>query len=90
MNWEVIMSSRNEGARAPPANAQLETPVSDDATLLELQDQAANYVREAQRRNPSEPDELLSTVIDAVARDYFRHVLRKHRAEVNRRFPKRA
>jgi hypothetical protein len=83
------MSSRNESARAPPANTPLETPVSDDATLLKLQDQAANYVREAQRRNPSEPDELLSTVIDAVARDYFRHVLRKHRADVNRRSPRR-
>lgn len=81
------MSSRNEGARAPPTNTQLETPGSDDATLLKLQEQAADYVREAQRRNPTEPDELLSTVIDAVARDYFRHVLRKHRADVNRRFP---
>jgi hypothetical protein len=84
------MSSRNEGARAPPPSIQLETPVSDDAALHKLQDQAANYVREAKRLNPSEPDELLSTVIDAVARDYFRHLLRKHRRDVNRPSPKRS
>jgi hypothetical protein len=84
------MSSRNKGARAPPASIQLKTPVSDDAALHKLQDQAANYVREAKRVNPSEPDELLSTVIDAVARDYFRHLLRKHRRDVNRLSPKRS
>ena len=32
---------------------------------------AAEYVREAKRRNPSEPDELISTVADTIARDYF-------------------
>jgi hypothetical protein len=84
------MSSRNEGARAPPPSIQLKTPVSDDAALHKLQDQAANYVREAKRLNPSEPDELLSTVMDAVARDYFRHLLRKHRRDVNRPSPKRS
>lgn len=72
------MPSRNEIARAR-ARLQLETPVSDDASLLKLQGQAADYVREAKRRNASEPDELFSTVIDAVARDYFRHALRKKR-----------
>ena len=80
------MPSRNEGARAR-ARIQLEAPVNDDASLLKLQDQAADYVREAKRRNasePSEPNELLSTVIDAVARNYFRHALRKHRREANR------
>ena len=84
------MSSRNKGARAPAASVQLETPVSDDAALLKLQDQAANYVREAKRLDPSEPDELLSNVMDAVARDYFRHLLRKHRRDVNRPSPKRS
>jgi len=72
------MPSRNEIARAR-ARLQLETPISDDASLLKLQGQAADYVREAKRRNASEPDELFSTVIDAVARDYFRHALRKKR-----------
>jgi hypothetical protein len=81
------MPSRNEGARAR-ARIQLEAPVTDDASLLKLQDQAADYVREAKRRNASEPNELLSTVIDAVARNYFRHALRKHRREANRLSPK--
>ena len=77
------MPSRNEIARAR-ARLQLETPVSDDASLLRLQDQAEDYVREAKRRSASGPDELFSTVIDAVARDYFRHVLRKNRRSASR------
>ena len=76
------MPSRNEGARV---RARLqETPVCDDATLLKLQDQAADYVREAKRRDASESNELLSAVIDAVARDYFRHIMRKHRRDASR------
>ena len=72
------MPSRKEAA---PARTwlQLETPVIEDASLLKLQEQAADYVREAKRRNPSEPDELVSSVVDAVARDYFRHVVQKRR-----------
>ena len=72
------MPSRNETARAH-ARLQLETPISDDANLLKLQEQVADYVREAKRGDPTEPNELISTVIDAVARDYFRHAIRKHR-----------
>jgi hypothetical protein len=75
---EVVMPSRNESIRAI-ARLQLETPVSDDASLLKLQEQAADYVREAKRRAPSEPDELVSSVLDAVARDYFRHAIKKQR-----------
>ena len=70
------MHPRNVTARA---RLQLETPISDDANLLKLQEQVADYVREAKRRDPTEPNELISTVIDAVARDYFRHAIRKHR-----------
>jgi hypothetical protein len=72
------MPSRNETARAH-ARLQLETPISDDANLLKLQEQVADYVRQAKRGDPTEPNELISTVIDAVARDYFRHAIRKHR-----------
>ena len=73
------MSSRNESARAC-ARLQLETPISNDANLLKLQAQVADFVREAKRRDPSEPNELVSTVIDIVARDFFRHaVLKQHR-----------
>jgi hypothetical protein len=72
------MPSRNESTRAA-ARLQLETPISDDASLLQLQEQAAGYVREAKRRAPSEPEQLMSSVLDAVARDYFRHAIAKQR-----------
>jgi hypothetical protein len=52
-------------------------PISDDENLLKLQDQAEEYLREAKRRNPSEPDELISTVIDGVSRKYFLYAVRK-------------
>jgi hypothetical protein len=80
------MPSRNESMRAI-ARLQKETPISDDASLLELQEQAADYVREAKRRAPSEPDELVSSVLDAVARDYFRHAIKKQRTRRRRVLP---
>jgi hypothetical protein len=72
------MHSRNESARAH-ARLQLEAPISDDADLLNLQEQVEDFVREAKRRDPSEPNELLSTVLDIVARDCFRHAVLKQR-----------
>jgi hypothetical protein len=72
------MPSRNESARAR-ARLQLETPISNDAKLLNLQKQVEDFVREAKRRDPSEPNELLSTVVDTVARDYFRRAILKQR-----------
>jgi hypothetical protein len=71
------MPSRNECERSR-ARLQRETPISDDASLLVLQEQAAEYVRESKRRDALEPDELISAVVDALARDYFEHVLRKN------------
>jgi hypothetical protein len=73
-----VMPSRNESARAL-ARLQLETPISNDANLLNLQKQVEDFVREARRRDPSEPNELVSTVVDTVARDYFRHAILKQR-----------
>jgi hypothetical protein len=64
--------------------ALVETPVSGDARLRQLQQQAADTVREAQRLHPSEPAELVCSLLDAVARDYFRHALRKQRRSVRR------
>jgi hypothetical protein len=80
------MPSRNESTRAI-ARHRMETPVSDDASLLELQEQAAAYVREAKRRAPSEPDESVSSVMDAVPRDYFRHAIEKQRKRARRTLP---
>ena len=71
------MPSRNESARAQ-ARLQLETPISD-ANLRNLQKQVEDFVREAKRRDPSEPNELVSTVVDTAARDYFRRAILKQR-----------
>jgi hypothetical protein len=70
------MPSRSEIARA---RLQLETPISGDKDLLKLQDQAVEYISEAKRRDPAGPNELISSVIDAVARNYVGHVIRKQR-----------
>ena len=77
------MPAPNAKARAL-ARLQLETPISDDASLRELQEQAADALRKARRLHPSEPEELVCSVLDAVARDYFRHALRKRRRGVRR------
>jgi hypothetical protein len=70
------MPSQNESTRAR-ARLQSETPISDDANLLKLEEEAAEYVREVRRRDALGSDELVSTVIDEVARNYFRYSLRK-------------
>jgi hypothetical protein len=73
---EAFMPSRNAIARA---RLQLETPISGDEDLLKLQDQAVEYIREAKRRDPTGPNELVSSLIDAVARNYVGHVIQKQR-----------
>ena len=60
-------------------HARSHAPISNDANLLNLQKQVEDFVREARRRDPSEPNELVSTVVDTVARDYFRHAILKQR-----------
>jgi hypothetical protein len=75
---EVFMPSRSELVYAH-ARLQSEMPISDDVDLLKLQEQAAEYVREAKRRDPSGPDELVSTALDAIARIYVGHLIRKQR-----------
>ena len=70
------MPLRNEWALAR-ARLESETPISDDVDLIKLQEQAAECVGEAKRRDPSAPNELVSTMVDAVARRYFEHVIRK-------------
>jgi hypothetical protein len=72
------MPSRNESARARE-RLQLEAPLFEDANLSKLQEQAADYVREAKRRDASEPEVLVSSALDAIARAYFRHAIRKRR-----------
>ena len=72
------MTSRSERGRARArARLQHETPIADDASLLKWQDEAAAIVRDAKQRRRSESDELPSTVLDDVARSYFRHARRQ-------------
>jgi hypothetical protein len=70
---EAFMPSRNAIARAR-ARLQSETPISGDEDLLKLQDQAVEYIRD-----PKGPNELVSSVIDAVARNYLGHFIQKQR-----------
>jgi hypothetical protein len=66
------MASRREST-----SAREPLQVCDDASLLKLCEDVAEYVREAKRRDALGPDEEISTLVDAVARNYFRHILRK-------------
>ena len=80
---EFTMPLRSEAARRRARerarHALHSMPISDDENLMKLQDQAEEYFREAKRRNPSEPDDLLSTTLDAISRKYFHHAVRKKR-----------
>ena len=70
------MSGRNENARTQArATLRQETPIADEAGLLPWQDEVAAIVREAERRDPS--GERVSTLIDEIARSYFRHALHR-------------
>ena len=70
------MPSRSETMRAFE-RLRLATPICDDASLVKLEEDVAEYLREAKRRDASGPDELISTVVERVARKYFRHILLK-------------
>ena len=65
-----------ESARARE-RLQSATPICDEASLSKSQEKVAEYIREANRRDPLQPAELISRVVDALARNYFRHELRK-------------
>jgi hypothetical protein len=56
------MPSRNESMRARE-RLQSATPICDDASLLKLDEEVAEYVREANRR---EADELFHRVARAI------------------------
>jgi hypothetical protein len=49
-----------------------------------LQEQAAAYVYEAKRRDHREPNELVFSVVDAVAHFYFGHVIRKQQRHADK------
>jgi hypothetical protein len=70
------MPSRNETMRARE-RLQSATPICDDASLAQLEEDVADFWREAKRCDASGPDELISTVLDKASRKYFRHLLLK-------------
>ena len=70
------MPSGSKPARAR-ARVEAAAPVSNDMDLIKLQKQAEEYVREAKRRDPSEPNELISSVVVAVARNHSAHIIQK-------------
>ena len=79
------MPSRNEKPRARE-RLQSAAPACDDAALAKLEGDVAEYLHEAKRRDASGPDELISTVVDEVARKYFRHrILKQARVSPHRR-----
>lgn len=73
-----MVGIRNDRARAR-ARDLLETryPVPDDGELHRLRELAVGYIREAERLDvesrgrTAETEELISTALDAIARDYF-------------------
>jgi hypothetical protein len=69
------MPSRNETIRARE-RLQMAAPICDDASLVKLKEEVAEFIREAKRQDALAPDEL-ATVVDEVARKYFRHFLQK-------------
>jgi hypothetical protein len=56
-------------------------PVPEDVEFHRLRELAIDYIREAERQDAenrgraTEPDELISVALDAVARDYFSRAL---------------
>ena len=78
------MPSRNESTRARE-RLQTLTPICDEASLVQMDKEAAEYLREAQRRDTLKAGELFSAVLEAVARDYFRRVKQMHVKPVRRR-----
>jgi hypothetical protein len=75
-SWSFAVPSRRESTR-DRERLQSAAPICDDASLLKLDEEVAEYVREAKRRDALGPDELVLAVVDAVARNYFRRILRK-------------
>jgi hypothetical protein len=75
------MPSRNEKESLRfPARFESQTPLPNSADAEQLREQVQQFVREAERRDPSKSEELVSTVLDHVAREFFRHHAQKKRS----------
>jgi hypothetical protein len=81
-----MYGTRTERARVRARDfLDLTHPVPDDAEVQRLRELALDYVREAERLeaervgHTSEPTELISAALDAVARDFFKRALDRER-----------
>jgi hypothetical protein len=70
------MPSRNEMLHARE-RLQLAAPISDEASLSILKDDVAEFLREAKSKDAVDAHELVSTVVDEIARKYFQYALRQ-------------
>ena len=70
------MISRKESLRFRE-RLESQAPLPSETDTDRLREEVHEYVREAQRRAPSKSGEMVSTVLDRVARDFFRHHLQK-------------
>ena len=61
---------------------QSATPIFDDASWLKLDKEVSDCLRELKRDDHLRADELVSTVVDGVARSYFSYILRKQAREI--------
>jgi hypothetical protein len=71
-----MMRSRNEMLLARE-RLQLAAPISDEASLTILKEDVAEFIREAKRKDAAGTAELVSTVVDEIARKYFQRALRR-------------
>ena len=77
------MISRKESFRFRE-RLESQTPPPREADTDRLQEEVREYVREAQRSAPSKSGEMVSTVLDRVARDLFRRHLQKKASALGR------
>jgi hypothetical protein len=62
------------------ARLESQTPLPSGEDADQLREQVQEYIREAERRGSSKSEELVSTVLDHVARDFFRYQVQKKRS----------
>ncbi len=75
------MPSRNENESMRfRARLESQTPLPSGEDADQLREQVQEYIREAERRGSSKSEELVSMVLDHVARDFFRYQVQKKRS----------
>jgi hypothetical protein len=80
--WKAVdMPSRKQNESIHfRARLETQTPLPNGADAAQLRDRVQQFVREAERREPSKYEEMVSTVLDGVARDFFRYQVQKKRS----------